>query len=161
MKRIILTQGKEAKVDDADFEWLSEYKWFVYLSTSGSYYACRNNRSANGGNVYIEKMHRRIMGLGKGDTGMVDHINGDSLDNRRSNLRIVTNQQNSLNRGKQSNNHSGYKGVHRHSTSGKWIAQITAKGNTYHLGSFLTPEEASQAYKTKAAELHGVYGRYN
>ena len=159
-QKIKLTQGKYTIVDDADFEWLSSMRWFAYKSTHGLWYVARNNRHANNGEVYMEKMHRLVMGLTKGDGKFVDHINGDTLDNRRANLRVVSNIQNMWNKGAQSNNRSGYKGVYRHSQTGKWVAQITHQRKTYSLGCFDAPEEAHIAYKEKAIELKGVYARY-
>ena len=76
----------------------------------------------------------------------VDHINGNRSDNRIENLRECTNSQNTANRNKLSTNKSGFKGVHFVKSTGKWRAQITIDSKPKHLGYFLTPEEANQAY---------------
>lgn len=85
----------------------------------------------------------------------IDHKNRISTDDRIENLRIATTQQNAANRGKRSDNTSGYKGVTRR--SGKWIAQIEFKGKNHILGKFLNPKEAHEAYLKAATSLHGEY----
>ena len=97
--KIKLTKNKFALVDDQDFEWLNQWKWCV----SNNNYAVRiQNKKAI-------LMHRLIMNTPtEFDT---DHINNDKLDNRRSNLRIVTRSQNMMNVGIRKNNKSGYKNI--------------------------------------------------
>jgi hypothetical protein len=98
---ILLTQGKFAIVDDADYEWLNQWKWCArwHMQTK-SFYAVRNipKQSLN------MRMHRQILELGNGnhDKRQGDHINHDTLDNRRNNLRIVTSRGNNSNRRNQS-----------------------------------------------------------
>src|SRR5690606_29717188 len=99
-KEIPLTRGKVALVDDEDFEWLSQYSWYL----SNEYPASR----VEGKFTY---MHRLITGAGKGE--VVDHINDNKYDNTRSNLRITTNQNNIRKSKMWSSNTSGYKGVAR------------------------------------------------
>ena len=89
----------------------------------------------------------------------VDHINGNGLDNRRSNLRPASRSQNGANRGAPSNNTSGFKGVTRFRL--KWMAKIQVHGRTIHLGLFATPQEAARAYDTAALEHFGEYARPN
>lgn len=161
MYEIKLTQGKKSTVDKEDYYRLINFKWHVYKSTGGRYYACRNNSRKHKDGHYLLKMHRVIMGLSKYDKRQVDHINGDSLDNRRCNLRIVTPMQNAWNRGAQNNSKSGIRGVYRHTTANSWIAQIKAGDKRIHIGSFKTPEEAKHAYNEKAIELYGEYARLN
>lgn len=91
----------------------------------------------------------------------VDHINGDGLDNRKSNLRICNGSQNRCNKGKPKNNTSGYKGVTWHTPNKKWVAQIAVNGKHSYIGSFKTKEEAAKAYNKKAKELHGEFARLN
>jgi len=93
----------------------------------------------------------------------VDHINGDRLDNRRANLRIVTKQQNRQNIGKQSHREmtSRYKGVVQHPKTLRWRAIVKTGGKQRHLGYFATEHEAALAYNTAARELFGEFARLN
>lgn len=157
MKYINLTQGKKAIIDNRDYEMLNKKKWHVYKSSSGRYYASRNNSRKHKDGHYLLKMHREIMGLQKYDKRQVDHINGNSLDNRRSNLRIVTPQQNSWNRKAQKNSNSGVRGVYKHTQINKWVAQIKVGSKRIHIGSFDTIEDAKLAYDKKAELYYGEY----
>ncbi len=98
-------------------------------------------------------LHRQIMGAGPLEE--VDHISGDTLDNRRENLRIVNRQQNSTNKGPNRNNTSGYKGVSWDAKNGKWVAQITINGKAIKIGRYRTKSEAALAYDDIAAQLFG------
>jgi len=91
----------------------------------------------------------------------IDHINGIRDDNRIANLRLATVAENSQNVGKQSNNKSGFKGVHWHARGKKFRAQIMANGKSKSLGLFHTAAEAAAAYDIAAAELHGEFARRN
>lgn len=88
---------------------------------------------------------------------LIDHINGNSADNRLCNLRLATPSQNSFNRGEQSTNTSGHKGVWRKYR--RWRADIWANGRKHGLGSYATKEEAAAAYQRAAQQLHGEYWR--
>jgi len=92
---------------------------------------------------------------------LVDHINGNGLDNRRENLRICTNTENLRNRGKDRDNTSGYKGVVIKKGEKKFRAQIRVNQKTIHLGSFSTPEEAARAYDDAAREYFGEFAWTN
>ena len=144
-------------VDDADFDELSKVSWFV--SRHG--YARRNYyvRLPVGKRVN-EEMHRKIVGLVKGDKRQVDHLNGNRLDNRRCNLRICTHAQNMRNKGAHPSNTSGFKGVSYLKRSGKWKAVIYSDKKQKHLGTFETPELAHEAYKRAAIQLHGEFANY-
>jgi hypothetical protein len=89
----------------------------------------------------------------------VDHINGNTLDNRRENLRSVTHAQNLMNQKLSRANKSGFKGVSMDRSSGKWRAHITKDGIVRQLGYFPTPELAHEAYCTAAAIFHGEFAR--
>lgn len=89
----------------------------------------------------------------------MDHVNMDRSDNRWANLRLASRGQNMQNRPKQRHNSSGYKGVVFHPKSGKWRAVCRADGVTHHIGLYYTPEEASAAYQSTAAKLHGEFFR--
>lgn len=157
MKKIPLTQGKVAIVDDEDYESLVLYKWrSTKKKVAKTSYA---NRIDDDGRCIL--MHRMILGIEYRSPVVVDHKNGDGLDNRRKNLRIATIAENGRNRGKQKNNKSGYKGVSRsiipNSLRIRWRAQIQHKGKEIHIGMFDTPEEAHEAYKKYAKKLHGEF----
>ncbi len=104
-------------------------------------------------------MHRLIMDAPKGME--VDHINGNSLDNRKSNLRICTRSQNQRNSGPLKNNTSGYKGVVRYHRIKKWAARIKHNSKSIHIGCYDDKEEAARARDKKAKELHGEYAYLN
>jgi hypothetical protein len=91
----------------------------------------------------------------------VDHINGNRADNRIANLRPVSIQKNRMNKCKQSNNTSGYKGVYYRKDTGKWSAQIGMKGNITRLGCYNCPTLAALAYDKAAREMHGSYACVN
>lgn len=88
---------------------------------------------------------------------IIDHIDGDRSNNKLENLRVCTFQENHFNRGKQSNNKSGFKGVSWHKQKQKWVAQIKIEGKNKFLGFFINPEDAYSKY-CEMALLH--YGKY-
>lgn len=149
-KQINLTRGKYAIVDDADFAYLSQWKW--YCTSTG--YAAR--KEPRGHNLY---MHRLLANSPKGLE--TDHINGNKLDNRRSNLRPCTHSQNKGNEGLRSTNTSGYKGVTWHKQRQKWNAHITHNRKNHSLGLYATPEEASIAYNKEALKIFGNFAKPN
>ena len=104
-------------------------------------------------------MHRIILNAPKGT--MVDHINGNGLDNRKENLRLCTTRENNANQKKNRNNSSGYKGVAKASNCSKWRAYIRVDGVQRHLGNHNTPEEAARAYDAAAKKHFGEYAHLN
>lgn len=143
-KRITLSRDKFAIVDDADYEWLNQWKWSC--ATNG--YAVRRIPGTN----KIVLMHREIMGNPKGV--YVDHINRDTLDNRRANLRTATPAQ-SIRNTRARKGFSPFKGVTK--SNQKWAARIQILGKTIELGLFETQREAAAAYN-EAAKIH--FGEY-
>ena len=157
MKTIELTQGKFTIVDDDDYLWLGSFKW----SVSADGYAIRNKKLGYGkNNRTIEYMHKTVMHC-DGSIKQVDHINLDRLDNRKSNLRLCSMEQNRKNRKKTKNNTSGFKGVFWDKVSSKWYAQVTANRKVFSLGRSETKEEAARKYNQKATELHGEFAHLN
>jgi len=151
IRLIPLTQGKLAIVDADDYDWLSKYKWYG-ARAGGKFYACRSIKQRTIG------MHREIMGEPKGM--FIDHRDGNSLNNRKSNLRICTPAQNVLNRGCMGGS-SGYKGVSSLKKLNKWKAEITFKGRRIHIGHFEDEIDAAKAYDKKAKELFGEFAYLN
>jgi len=152
---IQLTQGKVATVDVSDFEHLNRFKWHAVRSKSTDvFYAKRTLPSGESGETL---MHREILAVPKGVD--IDHKDGDGLNNRRSNLRIATKQQNIWNRGPQRNTSSGYKGVTWHKASKRWRANLTIDKKLRHLGTFKEKEEAIKVYEAAAEKLQGEFMR--
>jgi hypothetical protein len=159
MRLIALTQNQFAKVDAGDYEWLCHYKWrSMWSRHTRSYYAIRGGKEGEPGTVL---MHREILGLRAGDKMQGDHRSGDTLDNRRSNLRIATHAQNIQNQRLRITSKSGYRGVSFHTASGLYIAKIMAHGKLHSLGYRKTASEAHELYKAAAAKLHGEFARSN
>lgn len=159
MKEIRLTKGQVALVDDEDFGYLNQWKWCSsYEPRISNYYAFRREYVSYRKQETI-KMHRLIMSTPNGME--VDHINGNTLDNRKSNLRNCSHAENIRNREVSKRNKSGYKGVSV-SSSGKWWARIRIDGAPQlYLGTFTTPEDAARAYDKKALELFGEFAKLN
>lgn len=152
MKEITLSNGAICKVDDEDYDWLSKYTWSY--KTRGYAMRCDRSRGDRFRNV---QMHREILNAKPGT--VVDHINGDTLDNRKSNLRVCTQSQNTQNSKRRRDNVSGYKGVHPNGRN--WAAQIKVNGTQIHLGTFKTKEEAARVYNEAAALHFGTFARLN
>lgn len=147
-KTINLSRGKVAVVDDADYEWLNQWEWSY--ATNG--YAVRRIP----GTTKIVSMHRQIMG--EPEEYFVDHINRDTLDNRRSNLRVATAAESIRNTSSRGGT-SIFKGVRRSRT--RWAATIQIDGESHFLGHFLTQREAADAYNRAAQELFGPFACLN
>lgn len=158
MKKIPLSQGKFAIVDDEDYDRLIAMgKWSYQRG-----YAVRTYREKTNQGVFIKKntsMHRVLLNANEGD--IIDHINGDRFDNRKSNLRICSNAQNIRNSGLRKNNLSGFKGVYFHKRTGKWYSQIRTDKKRLFLGSFETDIQAAIAYNAAALIHHGQFAKLN
>jgi len=137
MKEIILTQGKIALVDDEDYAWLNNFKWYANKLPC-TYYAARAKPKRMG----TEQMHRII--LNAPSNLQVDHVDGNGLNNQRNNLRLVTPRENTQNRHYKMT--SNYPGVSFKKQANKWVAQIQIKNKKIHLGYFDTEEEAHSKY---------------
>lgn len=158
MKKIELTRGFVARVDDRDYAWLSRYRWHAVICKSGPVYAARAVRNPDGSQSKVY-MHRVILRADKDET--VDHVDRDGLNNSRRNLRRVNWSQSNINRRLQRNNSSGYRGVTLHRRSRMWQASIKHGGNTEYIGSFTSARVAAEAYDERAAEVHGEFAQLN
>lgn len=158
MKQILLTQGENAIVDDGDYESLCCYKWRV---RPGRYclYAMRDTPRI-GGRKNTVSMHREIMGLERGDLKLIDHIDGDGLNNQRFNLRVCNNSQNLQSQAKRRGG-SQYKGVSWTQREQKWRSAIKVNGRRLHLGYFDNESKAAMAYDRAAKEHFGEFARLN
>jgi hypothetical protein len=154
MKEIPLTKGYVALVDDVDYPKLSVFRWFVSICGVNTYAA----RHATGDSGRFVRMQNEIL---TPPTGMlVDHIDGNGLNNCRVNLRICDECENRWNVKLRSTNTSGFKGVTLHRPSGKWHAQIRCRGKRIYLGSFDDINDAAVRYREKAEELHGQFAKH-
>lgn len=140
-------------MDDEDYERLSQYKWHVTWNGYAARYGW-----VDGEYRYI-RMHREILEAPDGLD--VDHINGDRLDNRKSNLRIVTRTQNNYNSKVRRNKASRFKGVYWSKQKRKWHARIFIGGRNIHLGFYDSEEDAARAYNEAAKKYLGEYARIN
>lgn len=148
-KEIVLVHGKaKALVDDEDYERMSQISW-VYNGRYAVHWGWKN------GKRHGMLMHRLIANTPPGM--QTDHVNHDTLDNRRQNLRVCTPKQNGRNR--RSTNPTGYKGV-RHRCK-RWSAEIRIDGNKTFLGTFDSPEEAARAYDRAALAHWGEFAHLN
>ena len=157
-KKIQLTQGKYAIVDDEDFEYLNQWKWYCHKCPSGICYATANIKID--GNYTSFRMHRLIMKVYDKKV-FIDHIDHDGLNNQKSNLRESTQSENQRNRGKQRNNTSGFKGVFWNKKAKKWIPAIRINGKMIALGCFDCKIKAAEAYNFAAIEYHGEFAHLN
>jgi len=155
---IALTQRQVAIVDAADFEWLSQWCWHaIWSPCTNTFYAARNEEKQKYRTML--QMHRVILDCRRGE--QCDHINHDTLDNRRSNLRKAIGNQNNRNSRKRKDNTSGYKGVCWHKWTRKWSAQITINRKHIHLGYFDKSKNAAHAYDEAAKKYFGEFALLN
>jgi hypothetical protein len=152
-----LSNGGAALIDEADLELVAGYRWNGKASVRTRYAqaSCQDN-----GGWIVVLMHRLITGAPEGVE--VDHVNGDGLDNRRSNLRLATRLQNGANRRKRNGTTSSrFKGVYLITPAGTWQAHITVCGKHLTRGRYRTEEEAALAYDAAAKEHFGDYAALN
>jgi HNH endonuclease len=154
VREIALTRGHVALVDEDLYEWLATFSWHVHMNGRQVRAQCsvwdKNSRKWQ-----RVLMHRMILQAAPGQ--IVDHINGDTLDNRVANLRFATAAQNARNhapRGK-----SGHNGVRK--SSGAWAAMISPGGREISLGVYDTPEKAAAAYNAAAVVVYQQFARLN
>lgn len=156
MKLIPLTQGQCAKVDDADFDALNQYKWQASKDVH-TYYAIRTDRTT-GKKVKIS-MHRVLLSIPK--SMFADHKDGDGLNNQRNNLRLATRAENNRNSRVRSDNKLGFKGVYFRKDVGKFKAQLRCNKKSFGLGYYDTADQAAMAYNEAATKYFGEFARLN
>lgn len=152
MKEISLTQGKTALVDDADFDLVNKHRWAARKSRH-LFYA----QSKIGGKTV--SLHAFL--LTPPLNVDVDHIDGNGLNNQRSNLRICSHMENMANQKRHSDSKSPFKGIWRASNCDRWAAQLVFNGKKVYLGVYKNAADAALAYDKKAKELFGPFARLN
>ena len=164
-KRIPLTQNKYAIVDNEDYESVSRFRWYavncsgLFYAKTGTHYATTHmgsRRKRWQGHMYL---HRFLLHPPKGF--VVDHINSNALDCRRSNMRVCTQAQNIYNTRKLHPGLSQYKGIKWHNRDHVWEAYVHAEGRRFYLGRSPHEEIAAQMYDKGACEIHGEYACVN
>lgn len=153
MREIKLSETKSAIISENDYIEISKYKWLY--NKNG--YAVRNGER-RASTIY---MHRQIMGLEVGNPLLVDHANGNGLDNRRDNLRICSKTQNQQNQKPRHTSVSKYKGVGYYLRDKKWRARIVVNKTDIELGKFEIELDAAKAYDEAAIKYHGEYAWLN
>lgn len=138
-------------VDEEDFEHLSKFKWHL-LQNSKTFYA---NTIIDGKTV---KMHRLIMNAKTGE--FIDHRDHNGINNCRSNLRICTRSQNSMN-GTRSTNRHGYKGIYYKKSHRRFVATVKVNGKTKYFGGYKTAREAAISYNENAVKYYGEFASLN
>lgn len=149
---IPLTQGKFAIISPEDYDRINQHKWTAIQHKRTWYAVC----NLAGHNVYL---HRFILKAPKGID--VDHLNGDGLDCRRSNMRLATRSQNIANSRKRRGCTSRWKGVNWHKATGKWLVRVTTKNVCTCIGTFDDERAAAIAYNVAALRLVGEFARLN
>jgi hypothetical protein len=148
------------RIDEIDYDWMLSQKWHV--SDTGYAIGSRHLRGTS-----PKKMHRlileRVLGRPLSRYELVDHINGDKLDNRRTNLRLATSSQNTINQTKRTKCTSSYLGVGCRSDGRdkKWMAYINIDDRRWYIGNFYSEDEAAWMRDQWALSLHGEFARLN
>lgn len=155
MKTIPLTKGYSALVDDEDYERVAAVKWYASVHPRTIY--AQRDCHANGKRTAV-CLHRFIMSAPQGM--WVDHINGDGLDNRKSNLRVCTPAENLRNQ-RRPTGRSVFKGISFDAVNKKWRATIRVSGKRVFLGRFLDERSAAMAYDAAALLHHGAFACTN
>lgn len=162
MKTILLSQGMKTMVDDEDFTFLNQYNWCVTGDSIYGYKVVRGFGYVENGEpkTRLIRMHRIIMMCP--DMFNVDHIDGNGLNNQKSNLRICSHSENMRNRIKRSfKTASKYKGVSFRKREQLWRATVWHNNKAVFDRNFKTEKEAALAYNEAALSFHGEFHRVN
>ncbi len=151
MKYINITKGKRVLVDDDDFKFLNQWHWYWHTG----YAARRLNLGINKSKILL--MHRALLSVPENKE--VDHINGDRLDNRKANLRIVSHQENMQNMKKRVNSTSKFRGVSFH--KGAWDVQLWNNGKHIYIGRFKDEIQAAKIADSESIKLFGKLAKLN
>lgn len=152
--------GFDIELDNEDYERLKNYNYCVNRPIAKNHYLHYFIRGVyKDGKRTGTQLHRDIMGCVPGDRKIVDHINGNTLDCRKTNLRFCSRTGNNKNARLRKDNKSGVKGVYWSKTENKWKAQIRSDGKVFCLGTFDDIEEAALAYHHASEEYHREFRR--
>lgn len=152
---IIVIDGYNVLIDKEDFEKIKNYDWHISthdIPNKLYYFRCQKGEQT-------VRLHREIMGCTYKDGREVDHINGDTLDNRKQNLRVCSHSQNGKNMKINKRNNTGYKGISWHPRDKCYQARIGVNNKRIYLGYFDNPEDAHAAYCAASKKYHGEFGR--
>jgi hypothetical protein len=158
MRAIPLTRGMIAMVDDSDYEWLNQWKWFAQMC-DGRLYAARSVWDGKIKKKTMIYMHRFILNSPKGIK--VDHEDRDTMNCSRANLRLADDSQNSMNQKRSKKSTSGFKGVCWHRRMNKWMARIHSYHKQIVIGYFDNASDAAKAYNDAAIKYHGEFAVLN
>ncbi len=150
-KKIELTRDLEALVDDSEYDFLTAHSWYAHPDGKGQMYAATRIMDK------IVYMHDFLMDVDDGTK--VDHINNNSLDNQKENLRKATDQENARNKSKQEGTSSGYKGVTK--VKNRWKASMSIDNKDIHIGYYDTEKEAADAYDKATKKEFGEFANPN
>lgn len=160
MIEIKLTRGYVATVDDLDAD-LAEFKWHTVGDGDDVYVRRFLPRSKPRKIVLLHRLIlERILGRELTPNELPDHKDLNPMNNTRENIRLASWSQNNSNKGVLKNSKSGYKGVVKNPKCERWFATIRVNKKAIYLGSFLTPEQAYEAYKEAAVKHHGEFARF-
>lgn len=157
-RKIPLTRGKFATVDEADFAELSRHTWYAFTSKE-HWYAARK-----AGRLDVDVPYRSVIFMHKqllNTNSLVDHKDGNGLNNVRANLRPATYSQNNCNRNSRIGSSSKFLGVIWDKSRSLWQAKLTYQGVVRHLGRFSSEEEAAKVYDAAAKQLYGEFANPN
>ena len=156
MKEIKLTQGKVALINNEDFEFINQFKWYIYDNYGRNFYAiCSTHKPDK--TIF---MHRLIMNVSDFKI-QIDHKDRNGLNNQRFNLRTCTSSQNAMNRKKIKNCSSKFKGVHWNKQKKKWRSVVEIDNKKKHLGYFDNEIEAAKTYNKAATKYFREFARLN
>lgn len=159
MKKIPLTQGKFALVDDENYDWLMQYKWCAQKRRN-TFYAATTIKL--GKNQWTSlRMHQLIINQKLNKNEEIHHINGNGLDNCAHNLEILTRSHHRAMDKKQINTTSKYKGVCFNKRNNKWKSEITVNLKKINIGTFISEIDAARAYDKFAIKYFQQYARLN
>jgi hypothetical protein len=153
MKEIKLTRGQVTLVDDEDYVYLNQWRWYAFKGRN-TFYAARLRYK----DKKLTLMHRVIMQVSEGQE--VDHVDHDGLNNQKYNLRKCTHKENSANKKSRKNSSSKYLGV-TITRTGKFAAQIMICGKHIHLGLFKDEKDAAESYNIAAKSYFKEFANIN
>jgi hypothetical protein len=154
-----LTRGYRTTIDANMYNLIRPHRWHVMTSNNKQYaiHTKRINKDVNHGKNKCIMMHRLIMGVKEYNGTVIDHIDGDGLNNRKSNLRVCTHSENHMNQKVRINSFTGLKGVFYDKRRNYYYSSIIVNSKCIYLGSFESPDMAKKAYDNAAIKHFGEF----